>query len=48
MQAYDLLMLIVLALAIVWGAWKGLAWQIASTEVSGDVEAHAATVRGPG
>jgi membrane protein required for colicin V production len=30
MQAYDLLMLIVLALAIVWGAWKGLAWQIAS------------------
>ncbi|MFN8110728.1 MAG: hypothetical protein U0Y82_12920 [Thermoleophilia bacterium] len=25
-----------------------LAWQIASTEVSGDVEAHAATVRGPG
>jgi membrane protein required for colicin V production len=30
MQAYDLLMLIVLALAIGWGAWKGLAWQIAS------------------
>ena len=30
MQAYDLLMLIVLALAIIWGAWKGLAWQIAS------------------
>jgi membrane protein required for colicin V production len=30
MQAYDLLMVIVLALAIVWGAWKGLAWQIAS------------------
>src|SRR5262245_13667643 len=30
MQAYDILMLIVLALAIVWGAWKGLAWQIAS------------------
>jgi membrane protein required for colicin V production len=30
MQAYDLLMLIVLALAIVWGAWKGLAWQVAS------------------
>jgi len=30
MQAYDVLMLIVLALAIVWGAWKGLAWQIAS------------------
>src|SRR4029078_10426496 len=30
MQPYDILMLIVLALAIVWGAWKGLAWQIAS------------------
>jgi membrane protein required for colicin V production len=30
MQAYDVLMLIVLALAIVWGAWKGLAWQVAS------------------
>ena len=30
MQAYDVLMLIVIALAIVWGAWKGLAWQIAS------------------
>src|SRR5262245_52045072 len=30
MQPYDILMLIVLAVAIVWGAWKGLAWQIAS------------------
>jgi membrane protein required for colicin V production len=30
MQAYDVLMVIVLVLAIVWGAWKGLAWQIAS------------------
>jgi len=30
MQAYDILMLIVLGLAILWGAWKGLAWQIAS------------------
>lgn len=30
MQAYDVLMLIVLALAIVWGAWKGLVWQVAS------------------
>jgi membrane protein required for colicin V production len=30
MQAYDVLMLIVLVLAIAWGAWKGLAWQIAS------------------
>jgi len=30
MQAYDLLMLIILGLAIVWGAWKGLIWQVAS------------------
>src|SRR5204863_9102846 len=30
MQAYDILMLIVLGLAVIWGAWKGLAWQIAS------------------
>jgi membrane protein required for colicin V production len=30
MQAYDILMVIVLGLAIVWGAWKGLVWQIAS------------------
>jgi membrane protein required for colicin V production len=30
MQPYDILMLVVLALAIIWGAWKGLAWQIAS------------------
>jgi len=30
MQPYDILMLIVLALAVAWGAWKGLAWQIAS------------------
>jgi membrane protein required for colicin V production len=30
MQAYDILMLIVLGLAVMWGAWKGLAWQIAS------------------
>lgn len=30
MQAYDVFMLIVLVGAVVWGAWKGLAWQIAS------------------
>jgi membrane protein required for colicin V production len=30
MQAYDIFMLIVLAAAVVWGAWKGLAWQLAS------------------
>ena len=30
MQAYDLFMLIVLAAAVAWGFWKGLAWQLAS------------------
>ncbi len=30
MQAYDIFMLTVLGAAIAWGAWKGLAWQIAS------------------
>ncbi len=29
-QGYDLFMLIVLAAAIGWGAWKGFAWQMAS------------------
>lgn len=30
MQSYDFFMLIVLAAAVVWGFWKGLAWQLAS------------------
>lgn len=30
MQAYDVFMLTVLVAAIAWGAWKGLAWQLAS------------------
>ncbi len=30
MQPYDWLMLAVLAVAVVWGAWKGVAWQVAS------------------
>lgn len=30
MQSYDLFMLAVVAAAVVWGAWKGLAWQLAS------------------
>jgi membrane protein required for colicin V production len=30
MQAYDVFMLSVLVAAVAWGAWKGLAWQIAS------------------
>lgn len=29
-QGYDLFMLLVLAAAVLWGAWKGLAWQLAS------------------
>lgn len=30
MQPYDVFMLIVLGIAVAWGAWKGLAWQLAS------------------
>jgi membrane protein required for colicin V production len=30
MQGYDLLMIVVLVAAVVWGAWKGFAWQVAS------------------
>jgi membrane protein required for colicin V production len=30
MQGYDLLMLVVLVAAVIWGAWKGFAWQVAS------------------
>ena len=30
MQGYDLLMIVILVAAVVWGAWKGFAWQIAS------------------
>jgi membrane protein required for colicin V production len=30
MQSYDLFMLLVIAAAVIWGAWKGLAWQLAS------------------
>lgn len=31
MQGYDFLMIAVLVGAIAWGAWKGFAWQVAST-----------------
>ncbi len=31
MQGYDFLMIGVLVGAVAWGAWKGLAWQVAST-----------------
>src|SRR5436190_11638604 len=30
MQSYDIIMLIVLGAAALFGAWKGLAWQVAS------------------
>ena len=30
MEGYDLFMIVVLVGAIAWGAWKGLAWQVAS------------------
>ena len=30
MQGYDLFMIIILAAAVIWGAWKGFAWQVAS------------------
>jgi membrane protein required for colicin V production len=30
MEAYDMIMLLVLAIATLFGAWKGLAWQVAS------------------
>ncbi len=29
-ETYDIVMLAVLAIATLWGAWKGLAWQVAS------------------
>jgi uncharacterized membrane protein required for colicin V production len=29
-QPYDILMLLVLAGCVIWGAWKGFAWQVAS------------------
>lgn len=30
MQTYDIIMIVVLVAATVWGLWKGLAWQLAS------------------
>src|SRR5690242_1943846 len=30
MQAYDIFMLLVLVAAVIWGFWKGFAWQLAS------------------
>ena len=42
-QPYDILMLVVLVGAMVFGAWKGMAWQIASLAsilVSAGVAVH--------
>lgn len=30
METYDVIMLVVLAASVIWGLWKGLAWQLAS------------------
>jgi membrane protein required for colicin V production len=43
LQAYDILMLVVLVLSALFGAWKGMAWQLAalaSIVVSAGVAAH--------
>lgn len=47
MQAYDVFMLAVLGAAIAWGAWKGLAWQIASIGSIGLSYFVAVNFRGP-
>jgi len=47
MQAYDVFMLAVLCAAIAWGAWKGLAWQIASIASLGLSYFVAVNFRGP-
>jgi membrane protein required for colicin V production len=47
MQAYDVFMLTVLGAAIAWGAWKGLAWQIASIASIGLSYFVAVNFRGP-
>src|SRR5689334_6451698 len=47
MQAYDVFMLTVLGAAIAWGAWKGLAWQIASIVSIGLSYFVAVNFRGP-
>lgn len=47
MQAYDVFMLTVLGAAIAWGAFKGLAWQIASIASIGLSYFVAVNFRGP-
>ena len=47
MQAYDIFMLTVLAAATAWGAWKGLAWQIASIASLGLSYFVSVNFRGP-
>jgi membrane protein required for colicin V production len=47
MQAYDVFMLTVVGAAIAWGAWKGLAWQVASIASIGLSYFVAVNFRGP-
>ena len=50
MQPYDIFMLVVLVGTTVFGAWKGMAWQLASfasVVVSGGVAVHASPVVAP-
>jgi membrane protein required for colicin V production len=50
MQIYDVLMLIVLAGALLFGVWKGMAWQVASLAsvvVSGAVAVHSSPAIAP-
>jgi membrane protein required for colicin V production len=47
---YDILMLLVLALATLWGLWKGMAWQLAalaSVVVSAAVAIHSSAALAP-
>jgi membrane protein required for colicin V production len=49
-QPYDIIILVVLACAILFGVWKGLAWQLASLAslvVSGFVAVHFSAVLAP-
>lgn len=47
MQAYDVFMLTILVAAVAWGAWKGLAWQLASIASIGVSYVVAVNFRGP-
>jgi membrane protein required for colicin V production len=50
LQSYDMLMLAVLAAAVLFGVWKGMAWQVASLAsvvVSGAVAMHSSPLVAP-